>query len=230
MQASRRVAEYWTLICFSLTSHFLCLFVCSANEDVQSLMRSSSATLNRSSHRYVDSLQCMLYSIAALPLESLLPIIASVVLHLFVPLLYLGFDESRTALGWFAVGFLLAHTLYHCTPISIGEAVSVARMCTLLPMTFELWMSAGEVAVAGRHRLSAIATCSATESTDGRCSLRTDVASLLCLFLLRFRHRQLVRVASRLAAHSARDAREHATVRHRQRTSRAEAADEAAWL
>lgn len=107
-------------------------------------MRSTSATLNRLSARYADSLQCFLWSASALPLESLLPIIASVVLHLCVPLLYFRFDESRTALGWFAVCFIVAHSLYHCCPLTIGEAISVARICTLLPMTFELWMSAGQ--------------------------------------------------------------------------------------
>lgn len=129
-------------------SFLLLLFVCAGNDDVQSLLHSASPLLFRFARVYSDSLRCLLSSVWSLPLESLLPVIASVVLHLFVPLLFLRFDESRAALGWFAVEFALAHAIYHFTPISSGEAVRVARIVAILPMTFELWMSAGQ----GRRR------------------------------------------------------------------------------
>lgn len=152
------------LICLSLP-----FLICSAHEDVQSLMRSTSSTVTRSARRYADSLQCMLSSVSTLPLESLLPIIASVVLHLFVPLLYFRFAESRTALCWFAVCFALSHALYHFTPLSIGEAVSLSRMCALLPMTFELWMSAGQWLVAERQQLSRSICSVLNPLTASRC-------------------------------------------------------------
>lgn len=107
-------------------------------------MTDLSATAQLVASRYVASLHCMWSVLAGLPLEKQLPTIASVVLHGVVPLLYVQFEEARSVLGWALMSYAIMHALFHFGHVPLKEAMIVAHLCTLAPMIFVLWISAGQ--------------------------------------------------------------------------------------